>query len=519
MKRVNLRWWTSFAIFAILGLAWVLATPLFAAPDEPAHVVRAASVGRGELIGRTVPKAQQVAPFGNAAVIVTAPGIYQNGGNVACLAFQRDTTGDCLNLVGTRHEIHEMTYVGHHPPAYYAGVGFFSRVLRPGAGQVYLMRALGMLVIAALLASALESLRRTLIPMWAGTGLAIAMSPMVLFLAGTVSPSGVEIGAAIGVWVHGTVLAQEATDSVDPKLVDRLGIAACLLVLSRALSPLWLGVLGLVMLVLVTRAGLLALAKSHRVWIWGGALAVCSAFQAWWYVYGQPLSHFVGTPVHESGRALLQTSLGKSGEMLREMVGVFGWLDTRAPGVTFLIWVLALGGIAALALAVASARFVIALLAATVVTVVLPVIVEAAGAHEAGFIWQGRYSLPLAVGVPIIAGIGVGSSENARRLGRRLAIVIVAALSVAQILAISEAIRRYAVGTDGPVWFFPDARWNPPIPSLVLILGFGAVITVGLWWIVLAPTELLHRRRDPDPEDAGAVGTSPVVVGEAPVAV
>ncbi len=74
MKRLNLRWWTSFAIFATLGLAWVIATPLFAAPDEPAHVVRAASVGRGELLGRDVPKAQQVAPFGNAAVIVTAPG-------------------------------------------------------------------------------------------------------------------------------------------------------------------------------------------------------------------------------------------------------------------------------------------------------------------------------------------------------------------------------------------------------------------------------------------------------------
>ncbi len=429
-------------------------------------------------------------------------------------------TADCLNLVGSRNETHVMTYVGHHPPAYYATVGFLSRVLRPGAGQVYLIRAIGMLAIAALLASALESLRRTLIPMWAGTGLAIAMSPMVLFLAGTVSPSGVEIGAAIGVWVHGTVLAHEADDSVDPKLVDRLGLAACVLVLSRALSPLWLAMLGLVLLILTTRAGLLALARSRRVWIWGGALAVCSAFQLWWYVYAQPLSHFVGTPVHTSGRALLQTSFGKSAEMLREMVGVFGWLDTRAPGVTFLIWVLALGGIAALALAVASRRFAFALVAAAAIAVVLPVIVEASGAHEAGFIWQGRYSLPLAVGVPIIAGIGVGSSEIATRLGRRLAIVIVGSLAVAQILAIGEAIRRYAVGTGGTFWFFPDARWSPPIPSLVLILGFGAVVTAGLWWIVLAPAELLHRRADHSPDESDGIAPGPTLVaGEAPVTV
>ena len=38
VKRLNLRWWASFALFAVIGLAWVVATPIFAAPDEPAHV-------------------------------------------------------------------------------------------------------------------------------------------------------------------------------------------------------------------------------------------------------------------------------------------------------------------------------------------------------------------------------------------------------------------------------------------------------------------------------------------------
>ncbi len=520
MKRVNPRWWTSFAIFAVLGLAWVIATPLMAAPDEPAHVVRAASVGRGELLGRTVPKARQVAPIGNAAVIVTAPGIYKHAGNVTCLAWQKNNTGDCLDLSGTRNTIHQQTYVGHHPPAYYGFVGFFSQIVRPGAAQIYLMRALGMLVIAALLASALESLRRTLAPMWAGTGLAIAVSPMVLFLGATVSPSGVEIGGTIGVWVSGAVLAREANDSVDPKVVDRLGIAMCILVLSRALSPLWLGLIGLVLLILTTRAGLVALAKSHRVWIWGGAVAVCSAVQLWWYVHGSPLSHFVGTPVHASGTELVKTSFGKSGEMLREMVGVFGWLDTRAPSITFFVWVLALGGIATLALALASTRFVLALLAATAVIVVVPVLVEAAGAHEAGFIWQGRYSLPLGVGVPIIAGIGVGSSEAARRLGRRLGIVLVVSLAVAQALAFAAAIHRYAVGVDGPLWFFSDAKWAPPVPSWLMIVGFTIAVAAGLWWIVLAPAELLHRGRGRDPDPPATVPSAPAPVeGVAPVGV
>ena len=86
---------------------------------------------------------------------------------------------------------------------------------------------------------------------------------MVLFLASTVSPSGFEIGAASGSWVHGAVLARESPDAVDPKLVDRLGFAMVLLMLARALSPLWLAVIGLILLILTTRAGLRALTRAH----------------------------------------------------------------------------------------------------------------------------------------------------------------------------------------------------------------------------------------------------------------
>jgi hypothetical protein len=497
-----------------MGLAWVLATPIFAAPDEPAHVIRAASVGHGQLLGRDpVPP---VPPMFGSTLQVTAPGIYKDV-NVGCFIHKRDTSANCLELNGSRRDTQVNTYVAHHPPAYYAAVGFLSRWAQPGETQVLVMRALGLLAIAALLASALESLRRVAAPMWAGAGFAVALSPMVMFLAGTVSPSGVEIGAAIGVWVHGAVLAREAPDTVDPRLVDRLGIAACVLVLSRALSPVWLGVIGLVLLILMTRAGLRAFTHARRVRIWAGALVASLACYGWWFFYGAPLAKLVGTPVHESVPNLLMTSFGKTGEMLREMVGVFGWLDTRAPGATFLVWVIALGGIAALLLALASNRFAWALLAATVATVTLPVIVESVGASKSGFIWQGRYTLPLAVGVPIIAGIGAGSAEGAARLARRFAVVLCLGLLVAQFLAFAQALRRYAVGSKGPVWFVSHERWAPPVPSLALIAVYGLVTAAALWWIVLAPAGLTRRPRRPSTVDAAPTPTTPTLAGATPV--
>jgi Predicted membrane protein (DUF2142) len=514
VERVNWRWWASFALFAVMGLAWVLATPIFAAPDEPAHVIRAVSVGHGQLLGDDpVPP---VPPMFGSTLQVKAPAIY-NHVNLTCFIGRRDTSANCLKLTGSRADTEVNTYVAHHPPAYYAAVGFLSRWVRPGENQVLVMRALGMLAIAALLASALESLRRVAAPVWAGAGFAVALSPMVMFLAGTVSPSGIEIGAAMGVWVHGAVLAREADRTIDPRLVDRLGIAACVLVLSRALSPVWLGVIGLVLLILMTRAGLRAFLHARRVRIWAGALVASLAFYGWWFVYGQPLAKLVGTPVHESVPNLLMTSFGKTDEMLRQMVGVFGWLETRAPGATFLVWVIALGGIAALLLAVGSARFAWALLAATAATVVLPVIVESVGASKSGFIWQGRYTLPLAVGVPILAGIGAGSAEGAARLARRLAVVLCLGLLIAQFLAFAQALRRYSVGSKGPVWFFSHERWAPPIPSSALVVIYALATAAALWWIVLAPTSRTRRPRSLASAASARSSSAPTAEGVTPV--
>ena len=132
---VNPRWWASFTLFTLLGLAWVIATPIFAAPDETAHVIRAASAGRGELLGKRPPPERLIPQIGDAAVEVTAPAIYKDV-NVTCFAFKWDKTADCLHVGGPTTEIKMDTWVGHHNPAYYVAVGFLSRIVRPGSGQV-----------------------------------------------------------------------------------------------------------------------------------------------------------------------------------------------------------------------------------------------------------------------------------------------------------------------------------------------------------------------------------------------
>ncbi len=46
---------TALAVFGlvfVLFASWALATPLFGAPDEHTHVIRATSVVRGEILGK-----------------------------------------------------------------------------------------------------------------------------------------------------------------------------------------------------------------------------------------------------------------------------------------------------------------------------------------------------------------------------------------------------------------------------------------------------------------------------------
>jgi hypothetical protein len=489
------RWWASFALLAAAGLAWAFATPIFAAPDEPYHVIRAASVGRGELLGEATPRGKAPAEFGNSRD-VGAPGIYENADDVACFAFRPNRTPNCFEMQGPDREITISTYVGSHPPAYYGFVGFFSRPLSPGDGQVYLMRIVGALAMAALLASCVVTITRFAVPMWAGTGLAVALTPMVYFLAGTVSPSGIETAAAVGVWTHGAVLAAD-DDALGSRVLDRLGIAAAILVLSRALSPLWLVVIAAILLLLVDRSRLLRIVRHRRAQVWAVVVVAAVVVQAWWNFYADPLDRLAGTPVKAGWGDLVRTSFGKTPQKVEEMIGVFGWLDTRSPTLTFAIWTLAVGALAGLVLVFGGSRYIRAFAAAFAAVLVLPVVIESVGADRAGFIWQGRYSLPLAVGVPLLAGFGLASSETMRAAGRRFPWVVVAALGLAQVLAFGQALRRYAVGAKGPLWFFGDARWDPPVPAPLLVLGYAVVVAVLTWLFVLGPV----RARTPRLED------------------
>jgi Predicted membrane protein (DUF2142) len=105
------------------------------------------------------------------------------------------------------------------------------------------------------------------------------------------------------------------------------------------------------------------------------------------------------------------------------MVGYFGWVDTPAPGLTLVLWTAALGVLVALAISFARRRVALVIAGLLGMIILVPELLEYIEARTFGFGWQGRYTLPLAVGLPILCGFAL-AQEPVRRLQRgRLPIV------------------------------------------------------------------------------------------------
>ena len=183
----------AFAVFFGLTMLWSVITPLYGAPDEPAHVIRAESVVRGEILGTKV--------AGTGDLQVTVPAFLTQTGRDACFAFHATVPANCMHLdangSGTRKLL---TSAGRAPPLYYAIVGLPS-LIAPNLTGVWLMRILSALLCAVLVALAVDTGRRYLTGTLAMFGIAVAITPMLFFLAGVVNPSAIEIAAAIAVWI------------------------------------------------------------------------------------------------------------------------------------------------------------------------------------------------------------------------------------------------------------------------------------------------------------------------------
>jgi Predicted membrane protein (DUF2142) len=456
-------WWWFLPVLAVL-VAWAFATPLFAPPDEGAHVLRAVAIAHGEFTGKTV-----FTPIGSLGE-VSVPTTYREMSTAsACFTAHRDITPQCVpDVPESSVETSALTIAAKYPPLFYL---VLAPAVRAFGAQtsIYGMRLIACVVSAAFFAMAFTSAQA--LGRLAVFGVAAAVTPTALSLSSVVNPNGVEIAAATALWIAAAAIAR--APMLDVREIRRTAIAYVCFANMRTLSLL-LAIAAVVLpLALASRDRLLSLAREQAARAWGALMALASVLAAVWIVGP-------GRVPRGASRAYISFvhSLTRSWRLFEESVAWFGLLEVRvriAVAVWLLLWaLLVLRGVRC---GDTRARVVLGVL--FFASLALPIVVSMLRPPPIYGTWLGRYSVPMWIGMPILSGAIASTVPRVTRPGARAAArarvrPIVYALAVVCVLghvvAFATAAHRYAVGSSGRLLYIVQAKWSAPLPHVVLLV-------------------------------------------------
>jgi hypothetical protein len=499
-RRHSVMWAVVGLLLFALAAAWSVATPLMASPDEPSHVAKAAAVARGQWSGTLGPEPTDTSRPGAATIVHLPTDLAASLALPNCYAYHPERAADCVPQLAARtgNTVPVETFAGQYPPLYYALVGWPSLLLTGEAG-LYAMRLASAAISAAMLAWGAFRLRTLCGNQLALWGTIVAVTPMVLFLAGTVNPAGWEITVAFSFWAACLAIVSRHGPLATGTLVQA-AVSGAVLVNIRASSPFWALAIVVVAIVAAPPGRLRELVR-HRLapWLGSAALLASGAAMGWILMHGNVVSSRNLYPQFANPKLTLLAINGRGFEYLQNMIGDFGWLDTPAPPLTYVLWYLAAGALILLGLSAAMrARPKTGLVLLVCGVGAAPFIFQLPTAANAGLIWQGRYALPVAVGVPLLAALLLGEQrdevvELLRRVFRGTLPVVV----VAHVAAFYWASRRYGDGVNGHVITF-SPQWSSPIGFLTgtALYATLCVVLAAILWRGAGPVptgSFLHR--------------------------
>ena len=481
--------------YAALIAAWTIGNPLGRAPDEPAHYVRALAADTGDIRGEPISvRPGTYAPL-QARWVTGISRSFEMPARLAidqtppCPLANPTVPADCQRRWPSPGAARQTSNVGSYQPYAYVPVGAAMRV----AGSRWTAFLVGRVAVAA---ASLALLVLAGAVLWRGRersgpnpvlvlGLLLAVTPMAIFLAATLNPSGLEIAAGVACAAGLLALAQQTEAGRAPRGAWlTFGIGGTVLAATRSLGPYFVATLLVITLWLVgvRRAREAVLTAPHAASVALGCTASAAVLNLWWESTRQPHLEWRHVLDH-----LTAAKLPRFGE---ELVGKFGWLEWHLPWPFYALWGALVLGLVVVALAVGTWKQRGILLALIAGCLALAVAFNSVLPTETGYDFQGRYLLPLVVATPLVA------AEIIRRQRRVAGRVLAAGVAAGGVLAAALQFtgwylnaRRYAVGTSGAKWFAGHAAWSPTggWPLWIAVALAGSVCLAGAVVVAVAP--------------------------------
>lgn len=494
--------WRLFALltglFFTIGLAWSFSTAPGSSPDETAHLWRAWTVWDHQIL---------LDPAAEGGAWANVPeGWVAVPQEIGCFAFKPSVTADCAEPWPAERGALQQAWLsaGRYPPVYYLIVGWPLQFSEP-LGGLYATRMIASLLGALLLAAATVSVCLRPGSVLARAGVLVGLTPLAMFLAATVNPSGLEICGAVCGWTGAILLARQPSHPAMRWWAVCAAVGLSCMTLSRPASFLWLAPVAVVLAILIDRDRFRILVRRRAVQFGAAVVALSVVSALGWTV----LAGSSNVQNSNGGGSLWDGfvfALQDSSGWWAQQVGTLGWLDTPAPLSVLVTTVTAVVVLVLLALALLRGRDRLAQLVSLAFSIIVPLAAATAVFPGAGRVWQGRYSLPVTIGSVILAGILLDDCRRARGIpwlsvGRWLA----GLWGYAGIGMVFFNMQRYSVGTqtENYLYLFQSTPWSPPIGTVIWVL----VAMVGYAGVVLCqfPPGTNAGRVDKD-ESSGAPG-------------
>jgi hypothetical protein len=310
---------------------------------------------------------------------------------------------------------------------------------------------------------------------------------MLHYLAGSVNPNGVEAAAAVAAWAGALALCGAAVRGDLDRFSLGVFVAASLVMVStRTLGPVYLLGIVIAAAVFMGPRSVQVLVRKPVVWVGAGVVGAVTLSSIVWTIAADPVGNTGGSLAPQNENIVVWL-MGSVDDWVRQMIAVFGWLDTGPVTVVVALWmavavlVVALGTFGGRPWRVAGLAGVVA------ATLFVPVAIQSQVAAEHGINWQGRYILPVAVGVPILGLLAAGDSGLLGRIPTpRLEAMVLSACGVALLIAHVVVMQRFVTGAvpPGQAGTYPvqnylaASGWVPPLPKIILLL----LALVGAAW-------------------------------------
>jgi len=444
-------------LFAI----WVLVVPPFGGIDEHDHAYRAAAAARGQW------SIDPVNATRGTGAWLEVPSDIVEAARAECKDLSYTKDRDCVGTPSGERTTRVASGAGRYHPLFYAVIGTVAKPFH-GATALYVMRIATALLAAAFVWVAARAASAWARTRWPYVGIVVACTPVAVYSCAVASPNGVEMMSALALWLSLVGLLVAPAEHIR-RLAAYAAVSGAVLATLRPLGPPWcLMILGVVLVAVRAEPDRIRSLLRRPAVLLGALMVLASALQATaWIVAMDATKIGVEGDGHSSLVHRISVSATQLPAWTFQSIAAFPLRDQPTLPVVYACYLFLFGLVMALGLRFASARARVGIVLVAVFALAFPYVTTVKSFDQFGAAWQGRYGLPVAIGLVLLAAYAL--DHRGRTLRGPTCLLLLLLFVVAQAVAPAYGLFyevRHSPQADSSAWLQP---------SMVLTIVVAAV--------------------------------------------